>query len=139
MTILRWTRLVGARRAAALILTAAPALMPSGVQAADYFGAGLTRESGWADILTTTRIHLELPFVGFGNVFVPISGICADDGNTLRPIDPSLRSRVVLARESPLGPAPLVLVHRMPDSGKDPEGKMVLLFNKPWDTRSCGR
>lgn len=131
-------RTVSAPAAAGVILTAALAPMTSVAHAADYFAAGLTRESTWEDILKTTRVHAEFPFVGFGNVFVPLQGICADDQNALRPIDASLRARGLLARESPLAPAPLITVHRVPE-GKDPEGKMILLFNKQWNTGRCSR
>jgi hypothetical protein len=124
--------------AAAAILAAALALAPSVAQAADYFGAGLTRGSAWEDILRTTRIHLEVPFVGFGNVFGPLQGLCVDGGTALRPIDASLRARELLMRDSPLTPAPLVAVHRIPE-GREVEGKMILLFHKPWDIGGCRR
>ena len=140
MAIIRRTFVkVSAPTAAGVILTAVLALMPSVVHAVDYFAAGLTRESAWEDILKTTRIHVEFPFVGFGNVFVPFQGICLDDRTTLHPIDPSLRARGLLVRDSPLALTALVSVHRVPDSRKDPESRMILLFNKPWDTGICGR
>ena len=140
MAIAQWTfRRASAPAAAGVILTAALALMTSVAHAADYFAAGLTRESAWEDILKTTRVHAEFPFVGFGNVFVPLPGICLDDRNTLHPIDSSLRARGLLAGESSLAPAPLVTVHRVPESGKDPEGKMIPLFNKHWDIGRCSR
>jgi hypothetical protein len=139
MAIARRTfRTVSAPAAAGVILTAALALMTSAAHAADYFAAGLTRDSAWEDIFKTTRIHVEFPFVGFGNVFVPLQGICVDDQNTLRPIDASLRARWLLARESPLAFVPLITVHRVPE-GKDPEGKMILLFHKQWNTGRCSR
>ena len=55
--------------------------------APEFFAGRLSADSSWDEILKTGGIQAQWPSVGFGNTFVPISGVCLD-GDKLAIADP---------------------------------------------------
>jgi hypothetical protein len=97
----------GGGGAALALLLALPVYAGESQSPPAYFADGLTAQSSWAEIAKTRGIRAELPYVGFGTMYVSLRSLCVD-GDMLaiadRRVDNGLR--VSAERIGGRGPAP---------------------------------
>jgi hypothetical protein len=78
---------IGVATVLVTLLLALPAAAGEYYPAPAFFAGSMSADSSWDEILKARGIQAQFPFVGFGNTFVPINGVCLD-GDKLAIADP---------------------------------------------------
>jgi hypothetical protein len=89
---------IGVATALITLLLALPVGAAEYYPAPEFFAGGLSVDSSWDEILKTRSIQAQWPSVGFGNTYVPISGLCLD-GDKLAIADPRSDNGVRVAAD----------------------------------------
>jgi hypothetical protein len=136
----------------AVLVTSLPATADDFMAGPGSYDDSLTPQSSWADILKTPGVRVDFPMLSFGNRYVPLPEVCAENG-ALRIADPTLDNGVriglapgprtggltgyAIARSDPFSVGPAALTDEAkppaaPQVRTGPVGYPVTVYKNTW-------